>query len=133
MSDNLEKLDLRVLGANGDAVESIDPLAMSDFVVREVPWREKRLLFHEPLKLTPELTASRQHVTLKDDALHIHVIAPTREDLQAELHEQIGVLWSEYALEADEKLSDAARALKMRLRSALYEEHEGIPQDQGPI
>lgn len=133
MSDKLEKLDLRVLGANGDAVKSIDPLAMSDFVVREVPWREKRLLFHEPLKLTPELTASRQHVTLKDDALHVHVIAPTREDLRAELHEQIGVLWSEYALEADEKLSDAARALKMRLRSALYEEHEGIPQDQGPI
>ncbi|MBL7648025.1 MAG: hypothetical protein JNK74_17725 [Candidatus Hydrogenedentes bacterium] len=133
MSDKLEKLDLRVLGANCDAVESIEPLAMSDFDVREVPWREKRLLFHEPLKLTPELTASRQHVILKDDALHIHVIAPTREDLQAELHEQIGVLWSEYALEADENLSDAARALKMRLRSAINEEHAGIPQDQGQI
>lgn len=133
MSDNLEKRSLRVLGANGDAVESIDPLAMSDFDLRVVPWRDRRLIFHEPLKLTPELTASRQHVTLKDDALHIHVIAPTREDLQAELHEQIGVLWSEYALEADENLSDAACALKMHLRSAIREEHAGIPQDQGQI
>jgi hypothetical protein len=104
------------------AVENIEPLEMSDFEVREVPWHGKRLIFNEPLLLALELTDSKQHLILKDDVFHIHVIAPTREDLLAELHEQIGVLWSEYALEDDGALSDAARALKLRLLSAIREE-----------
>ncbi len=103
-------------------VESIQALDLSDFEVREVPCDNKKLRFAKPLLLTPELTESQQYMMLRYEKLDIDVIAPTRETLLDELHEQVAVLWREYAREEDHKLSPAALELKRCLRNAIQEE-----------
>lgn len=103
------------------AVENIQPLDLSDFEVNEVSWGDTHIILREPLVLTPELTESKQHLVLHDDNWHIHVIAPTRDELLVELHEQIAVLWSEYGLEDEGKLAKSACTLRERMRAAIRE------------
>ena len=102
-------------------VKNIQPLDLSDFDIRDVPYEGFVLLFHAPLRLTPELTDSKQYMILRHEPLDIDVIAPTREELLTELYEQIGVLWREYAKEDDANLTPSARELKQRLLNALCE------------
>lgn len=103
-------------------VESIQPLDLSDFDIREVAYGESVLRFRPPLVLTPELTESKQHMTLRHDELDIDVIASTREELLVELHEQIGILWRNYAEADDAVLSPKARELKQHLLNRVQRE-----------
>ncbi len=103
------------------AVENIQPLDLSDFSVSEVSCGASVLRFRSPMVLTPQLSDSQQFLMLHHDELDIDVIAQTREELLAELNEQIGLLWKEYALEDDSKLSKTASQLKLRLKEAIEE------------
>lgn len=102
-------------------VESIQPVDLSDFVVKEIDCGQVMLRFSTPLTLTPELTESKQYMTLQHEGLCIDIIAPTREELLEELHQQIAVLWNEYALEDNGNLTPKAIDLKERLKAEIQE------------
>ena len=99
-----------------------EEMDMSPFVVRKfVVGADLR----EPLWLTPMLSEDGELLRLEFGELDIDVFAPTRRELQAELEEQLAMLWPEFALEADEKLSEPAIELKQRLlnRSTFSTRH----------
>lgn len=77
------------------------------------------LRFHPPLTMavlveTPDAHGN-QVWSVSHDALGIRAFGWSRERLLRELHDEIAVLWEEYALAPDGDLSPAARGLKAAL------------------
>ena len=93
-------------------VSHIEELDLSPFVVTEFM---PKVPLTAPLRLEPFLSDDEQLLRLAHEELDIDVFAPTRGELLNELREQLAMLWTEYALEEDENLSDPARQLKARL------------------
>ena len=81
----------------------------------------------EPLVLKPFIEERGELICVEDPSLHLHSFAATRDDLVKEINEQIAMLWREYALCADEKLSAPALALKQTLKERL----EVVPNAKG--
>lgn len=73
------------------------------------------------LTLEPGLDESKQLLCIEHLELGIDVYAPTRELLLAELHEQLAMLWNEYAQASDDDLDTAARQLKATLLARMTE------------
>lgn len=73
------------------------------------------------LSLEPSLDDTKQLLCIEQSDLGIDVYATTRETLLAELHEQLAMLWQEYALAADEELDAPARQLKQALLNRFSE------------
>ncbi len=95
-------------------VQDVAPVVMHKFTSGGVT-----LDFRQPLSLTPTLEESERYLCLRDKDLGIDVFAMTRERLQANLLEQLDLLWREYATAADDELSAEALSLKQALRSAV--------------
>ena len=102
-------------------VETIEPVDLTEFELREVPTPKAILRLRTPIRLVPELTESKQYMVLRHAEYGIDVVAPTREELLSELHEQVEFLWREFALEDESCLSPSASALKSRLTAAFEE------------
>jgi hypothetical protein len=98
-------------------VDRITDVDLTPFVLNEVTRGQIRIRFREPLTLVPKLTESQQLMFLEDETFGIEVFAPSRSELLEELKEQVIMLWTEYATEDDDNLSDLAKALKKRLLS----------------
>lgn len=73
------------------------------------------------LTLEPTLDETKQLLCIEHGGLGIDVYATTREALLAELHEQLGMLWQEYAQAPDEELDAPARQLKQALLARFTE------------
>lgn len=67
------------------------------------------------LAFEPVLDDTKQLLCIEHGELGIDIYATTRETLLAELHEQLAMLWQEYAQAPDEELDDTARHLKQAL------------------
>ena len=106
-----------------EAPEAEDTSAphLFEFRIVDVPYRHKTLHFRTPIVLEPSLSDSEGLICLEYPELGIDVFAATREELLTELQEQIVMLWEEYALEDDSRLSAPAIELKNRLRAAIEE------------
>jgi len=74
-----------------------------------------------PIAIEPSIDESKQFLCLDRAELGINVFAATREGLLAELHDQLRMLWAEYALANDDTLDSVARQLKLSLRAAFSE------------
>ena len=73
------------------------------------------------LILEPTLDETKQLLCIVHGELGIDVYATTRETLLIELHEQLAMLWQEYAQAADEELDAPARQLKQALLKRFSE------------
>jgi hypothetical protein len=93
-------------------VSRIEELDLSPFVVAEM---SSGVPLAQPLRLVPFLSDDQQSIQLENEELDIDVFAATRTELLAELRSQLDMLWTEYAQENDESLSEPAQALKSRL------------------
>jgi len=102
-------------------VEKISDLDLSPFQVVSVPCKDKTLRFIRPLSLSPKANENWQLLFLEQPDLGIDVFGATRERLLAELHEQIALLWCEYAQADDGSLAPAARKVKERLLASIQE------------
>lgn len=100
---DIRDLDLSVL--------SVDTIRHRDLILKLTP----------VLILEPTLDESKQLLCIEHSELGIDVYAPTRELLLAELHEQLGMLWNEYAQASDDELDAIARQLKAALLTRLTE------------
>jgi hypothetical protein len=92
----------------------LDPIVLAPFMVGNV-----RVEPLAALTLTPELDETEQMFVLQDDAIGIDLIAETRAELDEALQHELRLLWRDYALVSDEKLTRGAQALKRRLLTAF--------------
>lgn len=86
-------------------------LLIEEFCFNKINFRFKNGKYKFPIALD----VTSQYFVINDDTLNIHVFASTRNDLMAELIEQIYVLWKEYALEEDNVLTREAKNIKVNL------------------
>jgi hypothetical protein len=90
-------------------------------VIDCVPYGNRTFHFKKYLELCPTYDETGELLCLEYEPIGIHVFADTREELLAELAEQICMLWDEYACEDDKNLTPAAIQLKRRLLDVLEE------------
>lgn len=102
-------------------VGEIRELDLTPFIITEVPVESRRLKAVAPISLQPFLSESEQLLCLQHEALGLDVFAPTRHELFDELKEQVAMLWTEYAQEADDSLSPPALRLKQALLAQFTE------------
>jgi antitoxin (DNA-binding transcriptional repressor) of toxin-antitoxin stability system len=90
----------------------LEPVDLSSMTFDHVVWGERRLAIDPPLTLSPTMDdESGQLFVLSDQGLGIHVFAPTRDQLMAELAEQLFFQWDAYACESPDRLTLPARQL----------------------
>ena len=99
-------------------VNDIRDVDLSPMVVERVRYGDLSLRATVPVLLEPIMDASKQLLCVERADLGIDAFAPTREDLLAELNEQVAMLWREYALADDEILDAEAHHLKRALLDA---------------
>lgn len=97
-------------------VSRIEELDLSPFVITEL---EEGVPLIKPLRLEPFLSEDEQLLRLEYADLDIDVFAHTRTDLWNELRGQLGMLWQEYGMEDDDRLSGPALALKVQLNQLV--------------
>jgi len=102
-------------------VGEIRELDLSPFVITEIPGIQGKLKAAQPVTLQPQLSQNEQLLCLQHDAWGLDVFAPTRSELFDELKEQMLMLWSEYAREADDALSEPALLVKKALLAQFTE------------
>lgn len=80
-----------------------------------------RLEAKKDILLQLEMDETGEFLCATDEYLGISAYATTRDALISEIHQQFAMLWREYALESDVKLSIDAIALKTVLKSFFRE------------
>jgi len=89
--------------------------------IEYVPYGNRTFHFKKYLEFCPTYDETGELLCLEYEPIGIRVFADTREELLAELAEQICMLWDEYACEDDGNLTPAAIRLKKDLLAALEE------------
>ena len=102
-------------------VTDIRDLDISPLAVTGVRTAALSLKATAPMTLDVELDDTKQLLCVMQPDLGIDVFASTREDLFAELQEQLAMLWNEYALAADDELDEPARQMKYALLAQFVE------------
>lgn len=102
-------------------VTDIRDLDLSALVLDTVRHGTLTLKAAPALTLEPTLDETKQLLCIEHGKLGIDVYATTRETLLAELHEQVAMLWQEYAQVPDEALDANARQLKQALLNKFSE------------
>jgi hypothetical protein len=92
----------------------LDPIPLASFVVDA-----QRVEPIAPRILTPELDESEQMFALHDEAIGVDLFAETRAELEEALRHELRLLWRDYAMAPDDKLTRGAQALKRRLLAAF--------------
>jgi len=99
-------------------VSRIEPLDLSPLIITTVPSLGLRLRL--PLELCPSLDDdSQQYLCVALPSIGLDVFALTREQLFEEVHEQLAMLWTEFALESDERLDSEALEIKRNLHQLM--------------
>ena len=88
---------------------------ISPFVIAEASGPRFTLQARGRVELSPSLTSDEQLVCTEYAPWGLVVFAKTRAELLLEARNQLLMLWSEYAREADEALSDPALKVKRQL------------------
>lgn len=102
-------------------VNDIRDLDLSALTVETVQFEGRILKATVPIAIEPSTDESKQFLCLERAELGINVFAATREALLVELHDQLRMLWAEYALADDDTLDVVARQLKLSLLAAFSE------------
>lgn len=104
-------------------VTRIEPVDLSPMVIVEID--DLGVRWRAPLELTPSLDdESQQYLCVSEPLIGLNAFAHTRELLFDEIHEQLAMLWSEYAMADDSELDDGALALKRELHARAMERHD---------
>jgi len=104
-------------------VTRIEPVDLSPIAIVEID--DLGVRWRVPLELTPSLDEeSQQYLCVSDPPIGLNAFAQTRELLFDEVHEQLSMLWREYACAADADLDDGAVALKRELLARAEARHD---------
>ena len=116
-----------VLDENGEPKQIIDvtdirDLDVSPLIIDLLKFKNITLRAISTLVLETHLDDTKQLLCIENTAIGLNVFAETREKLVDEAHEQLAMLWTEYAQAQDDQLSSAAIQLKNTLRTTFAEE-----------
>jgi len=105
-----------ILDDDGEPKEIVDVFDIrnlddSEILLSQVSCGDFLLRLHQPLRLLPQLTESRQLMYIEQDDLGIDVYGITREALLEDLYEQIALIWKEYVEIPPGELTGKAAAL----------------------
>ena len=89
--------------------------------IKSIDFRGLKLQSKKDILLALELDDSKQLICAEKPEIGLSVYAETRENLIAEINEQIGIMWQEYALCHNSKLTADAIELKTALKSFFKE------------
>ncbi len=106
-------------------VNDIRELDLSPLAVDTIRVGDRILEAIGGITLEPETDETQQLICVSNSELGIDAFARTREGLVGELNEQIGMLWQEYALAADDTLDGEAIKVKQALLAAFSEVAHG--------
>ncbi|PIQ52179.1 MAG: hypothetical protein COW02_10905 [Comamonadaceae bacterium CG12_big_fil_rev_8_21_14_0_65_59_15] len=106
-------------------VNDIRELDLSPLVVDTVKVGKLVLKAKQSITLAPSTDETKQLICVTHADLGIDAFARTRDALVSELNEQIGMLWQEYALAADDDLDGMAIKMKQALLAAFSEVTHG--------
>lgn len=102
-------------------VTDIRHLDLSPLEISTVRHGPVNLLIFPSLIAEPTLDDTKQLLCIEYPELEVSVFATTREALLFELHEQLAMLWQEYAQANDEQLDAIALQLKKTLLARMTE------------
>jgi hypothetical protein len=103
-------------------IKTVEFIDLSDFILQNIQYDKTKLIFQQPLTMTPNLTESHQFMTLQNFELGIDVIAQTRNELWEELLTDIKIQWEHCAKLPNEKLSKEFIKQKNNLLKLIKEE-----------
>ena len=103
-------------------VQDIIEVDLSPITLHEVHHEQLHLAALKPITLTPTLSETKQLYEAEDETLGVSLFAFTRDELTDLLHDELAVLWVEYARAEDEELTGEARLLKQRLHETFREQ-----------
>ncbi|MBK9441317.1 MAG: hypothetical protein IPN53_08375 [Comamonadaceae bacterium] len=106
-------------------VNDIRELDLSPLVVDTIKVGKLVLKAKQGITLEPTTDETKQLICVTHADLGIDAFARTRDALVSELNEQIGMLWQEYALAADDDLDGVAIKMKQALLAAFSEVAHG--------
>lgn len=106
-------------------VNDISELDLSPLVIDTVKVGKSVLKAKRNITLEPATDETKQLICVMNAELGIDAFARTRDALVSELNEQIGMLWQEYALVADDALDGVAIKMKQALLAAFSEVAHG--------
>ena len=92
---------------------------MEDFFVSRVSHQGRAFEFHPRRKMHYRHDEACRCGVVEDQALNICVFANSNQEALALIGEEVAMLWDEYAMEDDEKLSPTAQELKAHLLQAV--------------
>ncbi len=102
------------MGKTANEAVNLSPMAFE-----HIDYNGRVLVLDPPLTITPFL--EEDFYVLTEDSLGLYVFAQTREQLAAEVAEQLVFSWDTYALEDPERLTASARQLRDALRRRARE------------
>lgn len=102
---------------NVDDVSAVD---LSPINISEFTSGPDVIIAKEPIEFIPELDDTSQLLTVEHFILDIYLVASTREDLERNIEEELDLLWRNFALEDDDKLTEAA----IHIKEAMLENFE---------
>ena len=113
-----------VIDADGEPerINDVEKIIEIDLSVIEVDGFESgdnTVAARQPVRFQPVLDDTNQYYILQNAPFGIQLLATFREQLEADLYEELDVLWRQYSEEADEKLSEDAQQLKRQLLDAF--------------
>lgn len=98
-----------------DIPNNVEPYKRVRVSFKEICYGDQIIKLKSPIKI--EAMSSDAGFSLYYKPLDILVSAPTLDECEEDLQEELDVLYEEYAKEADENLTESARKLKSELLS----------------
>jgi len=98
-----------------DILNNVEPYKRVRVSFKEICYGDQIIKLKSPIKI--EAMSSDAGFSLYYKPLDILVSAPTLDECEEDLQEELDVLYEEYAKEADENLTESARKLKSELLS----------------
>lgn len=113
--------DEKGLPVSIEDVDHIEPVDLEQIMIGPVPVGDRTVTPVEQLFASVSFDEADALYLAEIERLGLSVHGETREMLTAAIEDEIAVLWSRYACAPDEKLTRAARALKVRVFNMFQE------------
>lgn len=94
---------------------------LSPFVLSEVPYKDRKLRFREPITFVPFWNDTGELLCFEYTDWSLYIFAETREELIGYLYEEIAALWGGLARKDDSLLTERAQDLSRKLRAFIQE------------
>jgi hypothetical protein len=102
-------------------VEHIEPINLAPIEVNQVAADNMKIVAKEPISAIVSFDEVEGVYQAEISGLGVSVFAESRDMLEAAVHDELALLWTQYGMSPDEKLTPAAQTLKRRVLATFAE------------